>query len=264
MTVAMVEKPNNLGLPHFKSTVDNSLTWRLWHGINYMIGGITFVLGSIVYHPAINAKVNGDVLGGWLFTVGSAAFLLADLTEWNHFKMGCVTSTDDEGEISNTFYAKFRRVEFGLNFFGSTIGSLLYLLGSIFFIPATNMLELGETLFIWGSLIIFFSQAWKCYRASYTNELDDNDKSVRCSNINADFPGFMVDLWAGLGGGFYAYGTHVFSYIKTDWDLLLSVYLFIMGGTSFFLSGVFMQYRYFCKEYKRESFVLKETEVSTI
>ena len=163
----------NLYLPSFTSTVSNSLTWRLWHGINYMLGGILFVLGSLCYFPEISKYVNGDVAGGWLFTVGSTNFLLADVTEWMHFKWGCMPSSipaiAKENDIDTSCYGKFRRVELGLNFFCSAIGSFMYLLGSIFFIPATNLLSTGENFFIIGSIVIFLSQTWKCIRTSYTN-----------------------------------------------------------------------------------------------
>ncbi len=104
-----MSKAKTLGIPQFKSTVENSLGWRLWHGINYLIGGITFTLGSIVYFPSLDAKYNGDVLGGWLFTIGSAAFLLADLTEWNHFRYGCLGSDGkfDQEDLDSAFGARF-------------------------------------------------------------------------------------------------------------------------------------------------------------
>ncbi len=68
-------------IPHFKSTVDNSLIWRLWHGTNYLLGGIFFIIGSIVYFPGISDAINVYVVAGWLFTVGSGNFLIADITE---------------------------------------------------------------------------------------------------------------------------------------------------------------------------------------
>ena len=51
----------------------------------------------------------------------------------------------------------------------------------------------------------------------------------------------MVDLWAGFGGFFYAVGTSLF-----EIQLIPAVWLFICGGTSFTISGISMQYRYFC------------------
>ena len=89
-----------------RSTVENSMNWKIWHGVNYMIGGITFLLGSYLYYPSVNLSINGYVIGAWLFTIGSACFLLADLTEWNHFKKGCIPLNDKEG-----FKNKFMEID---------------------------------------------------------------------------------------------------------------------------------------------------------
>jgi hypothetical protein len=231
--------------PHFPSTVDNSLPWRIWHGTNYMFGGIFFVLGSICYYPEVSKVVNGDLLGGWLFTIGSANFLLADITEWNHFRFGCIGG--NENQPKRSICSRLKRAQFGLNFFTSAIGSLLYILGSIFFIPATNLLYEGEILFIVGSLIIFFSQLLKCVRTAITNE-SGNEKNSISNNIKVDFSGFNVDLWAGLGGLSYAIGTWLFKDMVTISDLILAVHFFVTGGTCFFFSGAFMQYRYYCSK----------------
>ena len=48
-----------------------SLIWRINHTIPYLIGGTTFLYGSIQYLPEIS---NYD-LGGWLFTIGSTGKL---------------------------------------------------------------------------------------------------------------------------------------------------------------------------------------------
>ena len=77
-------------VPEYPSTVNNTVFWKLWHSINYMIGGITFLFGSVAYWPSIDPLINGDTVAGWLYTIGSACFLLADLTEWNHFRFGCI------------------------------------------------------------------------------------------------------------------------------------------------------------------------------
>lgn len=42
----------------------------------------------------------------------------------------------------------------GLNFFTSVTGSFLYLVGSIMFIPGTNLLLSGEWSFIFGSAFV--------------------------------------------------------------------------------------------------------------
>jgi hypothetical protein len=54
------------------------------------MGGITFTIGSMLYFPSLDTDFNGDVTAGWLYTIGSTTFLLADLTEWNHYRDGCI------------------------------------------------------------------------------------------------------------------------------------------------------------------------------
>lgn len=220
------------------STIYNSVQWRVWHGMNYMIGGITFLLGSYMYYPSVNLTIDGYWIGAWLFTVGSFCFLLADLTEWNHFKKDCLPLNNKEG-----FKTKFLAAELGLNFFCSATGSFIYLLGSIFFIPNLNMLTAGEYLFIYGSIVIFLSQLWKCLRTALCG--DDDEWKFRRTNILDDLSGFNVDIHAGLGGLCYAIGTYLFKNMQDDNDQITATNWFMAGGFFFTLSGIFMQYRYF-------------------
>jgi hypothetical protein len=228
--------------PRFTSTTTNSLSWRLWHSINYIIGGSTFLIGSMCYFPFIQNYFDGFVVGAYLFTIGSLAFLLADFTEWNHFRVG---SFDQPDYIKDwTIWKSLRRAEVAVNFFISAIGSFLYLLGSICFIPSLDLLLDGEILFIWGSLIIVLAQTWKVLRTMFYNEQDPN-ANFNWDNVREDYSGFGVDVCAGVGAGFYAVGTYLF---KMDANDITAVYLFCCGGFFFFLSGVFMKYRYYWKK----------------
>lgn len=241
--------------PNFPSTVENSLPWRIWHGLNYMNGGTTFFLGSYMYYPYPLSHYSGEVVGAWLFTLGSLTFLLADLTEWNHFKLGCFH--ERSYSKPHTFLRTFKRLEIGLNFFASVMGSLLYLLGSICFIPSTNLLNQGELLFLVGSAVIFFSQLWKCMRA-FGNE-DDLRLSCNFQEVYEDLAGFMVDVFAGLGGFCYFIGTYYFQYVVTDEDEIFATNWFMAGGTSFALSGISILYRYFCKNKSDQHVILNDS-----
>jgi hypothetical protein len=206
-----------------KSTVENGWLWRLWHGFNYFIGGSTFLLGSFVLFPFVNEYLDAGEVSAWLYTIGSFTFLLADITEWLHYT-----------RINCPYLA------LSLNFFLSVTGSLLYLVGSVFFIPLLDLAWLGSLLFIIGSAVIVLSQAWKLYRS-----LNSGGKSV-WDSIEEDESGFYVDLFAGLGGSMYFIGTFVF-----DWSafnphyLIPAVTLYSFGGLFFFGSALFMQKRYF-------------------
>jgi hypothetical protein len=233
--------------------------WRLFHGIHYMIGGLTFLIGSCMYFPSVyHAYSSAFTAGGWLFTVGSFFFLLADLQEWWYYRVGCFcygkyhTSLEAHAAVlfrnpHATFIGRYERAEVGINFFTSVCGSALYLAGSILFIPTfENELVLGEWFFIIGSTFIYVSQAWKVYRAGCTNINQQSDRRFHFSNFSNDLSALGVDAFAGIGGVFYFIGTIVFLlyFNKSDSDAMRAAILFVCGGTCFTLSGLFLQYRH--------------------
>lgn len=133
-----------------KSTVENPLAWRLWHSINYMIGGVGFLIGSALLFPFFNNVKIASPLSAWLYTIGSLTFLLADITEWTHF-----------------FKENCPYLRYVINFFLSVIGSGLYLIGSALFLPQINQSQLGFKYFIYGSCFVMVSQTWKLARGFY-------------------------------------------------------------------------------------------------
>lgn len=230
-----------------------SLQWRIGHAVSYLIGGTTFLFGSFQYFPSIS----NYVVGGWLFTIGSAGFLYADATEWwKNNRVGCFMYDDYdrsyEATIESNFEDKgtclgnYQRMENGMNFFTSMMGSLLYFIGSIMFIPALNSITLGTTVFVFGSAVIVIAQSWKIFRAAYNS----NDPRVRTFNIMNwfnDTPGFVVDLFAGLGGFGYFIGSIYFlpRFDLSDKDTIIAASWFTGAGACYVISGLFILYRYF-------------------
>ena len=227
-----------------------SLAWRLSHFFPYALGGITFLIGSLCYFTSSSGlSVAGNYeLGGWLFTIGSAGFLFADVFEWStNNRVGCFDTADERIEwehVNSGFTSDGRksllrscgpgwlRAENGINFAYSALGSALYLIGSAMFIPETNLIVTGTWVFIFGSAIIFTSQSWKLYR--YESFVDD-------------VPAVHVDFWAGAGGLLYLIGSVQFlpAYDLTDADTNAAAAWFTAGGTAFTLSGIAILYRYF-------------------
>jgi len=223
---------------HEPAGLTQSRCWRLYHGINYMIGGITFLVGSLMYFP----EVNGLETGGWLFTVGSAAFLLADLHEWWFNRVGCCGDRGNCVDGPDLRAAAVGQGQSpgacnGINFFWSVIGSALYLAGSIAFIPELDSLLAGQWLFIVGSAFIFTSQYAKIHRGGGALAVWREDAAA-----------FVVDAMAGVGGVFYFVGTILSlpAYDPDDAATTRYADLFTLGGLAFSLSGLALNYRYFC------------------
>jgi hypothetical protein len=78
----------------------------------------------------------------------------------SHYKRGCIGNSydgDTPADLDTSLKAKFKRAELGINFICSVTGSFLYLIGSIYFIPATNCIVIGIWGFIIGSIVIFLN-----------------------------------------------------------------------------------------------------------
>ena len=161
-----------------------------------MIGGLTFVTGSCMYFPHVYNKYSTALnIGGWLFTIGSFFFLLADLQEWWYYRVGCCCDHKYQAALEsqnadrfrhshNTLTGRYERAQVGMNFFMSACGSAFYLAGSILFIPTfKNELIEGEWFFIIGSALIYLSQTWKVFRAGCTNTHDSRDHRFHCSKL---------------------------------------------------------------------------------
>ena len=227
--------------------------WRISHTIPYLIGGFTFLFGSLCYFTtSTGIGLAGDYeTGGWLFTIGSIGFLFADIFEWStNNRVGCWDTSAErvEWEHRNSGYLtdgrtslfklvccgpnQWMRAENGINFAYSALGSLLYLIGSIMFIPSLDAIVFGTWVFIFGSFIIFSSQSWKLYRYD---------------NFSDDVPAVNVDAWAGAGGLFYLIGSVQFlpAYDLSDADTNAAAAWFTAGGASFTISGLAIVYRYF-------------------
>lgn len=208
-----------------------------------------------MYFPSIS---NYEA-GGWLFTIGSLAFAIADFTEWwTNNRVGCFYyqdyEVDYESQVEQIFdsphssIGRFQRAANGLNFFCSFIGSFIYLVGSALFIPAIGAYVLGGYLFIVASIIIVLAQSWKLARAGHDfSSKSSLVKGFSWSNWSHDVPGICVDACAGLGAFGYIIGSILFlpEYnVDTDATFRAAAW-FQFGGTFFALSGIAMLYRYF-------------------
>eukprot|EP01038_Epipyxis_sp_PR26KG_P012356 gene12356-16571_t len=237
--------------------------WRTLHNLFYLIGGITFLIGSIQYYPWIE-----DITaGGYWFTVGSISFVIADGMEWwTNNRVGCFyyenfrESYEEQVErlfsTEDTLIGKWQRATNGLNFFLSFTGSSLYLVGSILFIPSFGMITQGTWIFIFGSGVVLSSQTWKLIRAEF---------STRNDYYFDDLPGALVDACAGIGGFNYLIGS---VYFLPEYNISNSIEKiasnwFVAGGIFFTLSGIFMFYRYFFTlNYPHEDDSIKESLAS--
>ena len=222
-----------------------SFVWFLLHGACYINGGLTFLIGSILYYPQFNpplSRQDGAFEGSLLFTFGSLTFLIADIQEWLLYAPPCLKRHKLAGaapEHAPLMHAPDQEdseaaYELGLNFFLSAIGSLLYLLGSIFIIPSLNTPNLGAWGFIIGSVFVWLAQLWKVRRM----------RPLQRDHWTQDeWSAFQVDFMASTGGFWFLVGTA--ASLSPHVTLVSVVNMWVIGSVAFTWSGGALLYRHF-------------------
>nr|WP_287378438.1 YrhK family protein [Candidatus Microthrix sp.] len=117
---------------------------RRWEAINtgvYLVGGVMFVWGSVLFFPAFESRANR---GAWIFFIASLMYI-------------AVTAHDLLEVIRHRESLKgtptiWERIE-GWSAAAYLAGSLLFAVGSICFLSSVGMFTAGAVFFIVGSLL---------------------------------------------------------------------------------------------------------------
>jgi hypothetical protein len=167
-----------------------SLPWRIVQSMLCVIGGLTFLFGSIQYFP----HIDHPRLGGGLFTIGAGGFMIADCMEVyaiNNFQ--CCRSSEEGNVMERTsdsynviqkdarepklsICSKLFSTEESVNGMLTAFGSTFYFVGSVLFNPVLKEEVVGDIMFIPGSVLLFFAMVWKMYRSGLEPlALDNSD-----------------------------------------------------------------------------------------
>lgn len=120
--------------------VGTHFVWESVNAILYILGGVTFVAGSVLFYPALAAEMNWGV---WAFLGGSVLYLVVTL----HDAIEVVRYP----RIMNRA-GRERRLEI-LAAIGYLAGTVLFLVGSVFFFSWVGLTDAGAWCFIVGSVL---------------------------------------------------------------------------------------------------------------
>ena len=239
-----------------------SLRWPRFQGLLYLIGSCCFVSGSSMYFTTVS-RAHSSVLtiNGWLFTIGSSLYLWGDLQDWwkNQIRFCCDRSyhrlTNDHHsalQITSSVGSlpeEQTRTKIELNAYGATCGAILFLAGSILFIPAFEQyLTLGELFFILGSGSCSLSLLWKLYRSARVHPDNLSDRRFCLRNLLKDRSTLFMDGCSLLGNLLFFVGTIFFlPYVsRTDSDENRAVLFFVCGSACFLFSSFYLHYSLYC------------------
>jgi hypothetical protein len=203
---------------HEPPEVFQTVWWRVVHAFAFVLGGATFVAGSACYF--VPSWADGGVFAGVVYTIGSLGFLTVDLLE---------------------FFTFTRPRLLRLNIAASAIGSLCYVIGSLFFVPVLAAAVVGGPLvgnwgFILGSWFIGCSQMFKVGRIVRDRTASSSDRATAVG----------VEGGAGVGAWCFFVGTLLYNYGAEDnSDNLIAVFaLWLVGSIAFLIGGVFLTFRH--------------------
>lgn len=119
----------------------DNFRWETINAVTYQVGGLLFIAGSICFFPALSAYAN---LGAWIFFLGSLFYLLVtghDMAEVIRYERTCAgppTVWDSLEFWTATTYVA---------------GTVLFVVGSVFFLSSVGLLAAGAGCFVIGSIL---------------------------------------------------------------------------------------------------------------
>jgi hypothetical protein len=136
-----VNRPRLHNLISDNPELHDEFRWETINAVVYKLGGVLFILGSVLFFPGMSAYAD---LGAWVFIVGSLLYLLVtghDMAEViRHIRTRTAAKTVwDEFE----FWAAFSYVA----------GTVLFTIGSVFFLSTVGLFAVGAWCFVLGSLL---------------------------------------------------------------------------------------------------------------
>ena len=217
---------NRQRMHKLSSVHKNSENQFLWEAINamvYLFGGVLFIVGSILFLPKFSDYSN---IGVQVFIFGSLLYLLVT----GHDFLESICYQRNKSELS--FWDRMEYCAALIYLFGT----LLFLIGSIFFLTQVDLVKAGSYCFIVGSILFFIGACINVMQITQAGTM------LTLQLQNATAITFIV------GSAIFAFGSVPYlwqHFSSADQTVLFTLvgWEFIIGSILFFLGGVFNFYR---------------------
>ena len=133
-------RPRLHNLTRGRKDLKSQFVWETINAVFYKIGGVLFIVGSICFFPKFEAYAD---LGAWIFFVGSLIYLVVTMHDFLEVKHYWKTSNHHDLKKSLEYTASASYVW----------GTILFTIGSIFFLSAVGWFYAGAWTFVAGSLL---------------------------------------------------------------------------------------------------------------
>ncbi|MEQ9811240.1 MAG: YrhK family protein [Azospirillaceae bacterium] len=136
-----VNRPRLHDLADPESAAGAQFRWETANAVLYKIGGLTFIVGSVLFFPAVATRTD---LGAWVFLGGSLLYLVVtghDLVEAVRYRRRHAGRPTVRGRLEPVAAISY------------VAGTLLFTVGSAFFLSSIGLTAAGAWCFTIGSLL---------------------------------------------------------------------------------------------------------------
>jgi len=197
--------------------------WETINAVLYLIGGMVFIVGSIFFFPMFEAYVN---IGAWTFFSGSLLYLIVtvhDFAEVCRYRRKSHHHDRDQ-ILEYTAAASY------------AWGTVLFIVGSVFFLSYVGWFKAGAWCFVLGSLLFFLAA---CINVL---QIVKSDSITTLQLMNLTAVAFVV------GSVLFTVASVPYLWkVQTESDrTILYAFLawqYLTGSVLFFIGGVFNYWR---------------------
>ena len=216
-------RPRLHDLTKGRQDLRSQFRWETINAVLYKIGGLMFIVGSIFFFPRYEAYAD---LGAWVFFVGSLLYLVVtvhDLAEVRHHWR--LSKTHDRDTILE--YAAAASYVWG---------TVLFTVGSIFFLSAVGWFTAGAWCFVFGSLLFVVGACINVLQIVQSSSI----KILQLMNLTA------ITFIVGAVLFTVASVPYLWNVAAKSDRITLYAFLawqYLVGSVLFFLGGVFNYWR---------------------
>ena len=230
-----VNRPRFQAIDRTTSSLRHQFTWESVNALIYVIGGGMFIWGSVLFFPLFEERADRGV---WIFFFASLLYLV--VTGHDAYEVAQYRRRSDNGSSTS----KRSEVVAATSYL---FGTLLFAVGSLFFLSSIGRYEGGAWCFVLGSLLFVLGATMDVLQIVQASDL----QTLQLMNLTA-----LAFVTGSLLFG-VASVPYLFSFDDTDDERTIDAFLaaqFVIGSVLFVVGGLF--------NYRRAHLVLKGERIA--
>ena len=218
-----INRPRLYQLTGNRKDLQKRFRWETINAFLYKLGGIVFIVGSVFFFPKLEAYKN---LGCWTFFAGSLLYLVVTLHDLAEVRVHWKKTTEHDRRATLEYIAACSYV----------LGTILFTVGSIFFLSQVGWFTLGAWSFVIGSLLFVLGACINVLQIIHSRNL----LTLQLMNLTA------VTFVVGSVLFTVASVPYLWHFQSKLDARIIDAYLawqYVVGSLLFFLGGVFNYWR---------------------